>query len=212
MRRGIDFLLSGRICILLFLACLLLISRDATAQSKSPIKIVAFGTSNTVGRYVAHGEDYPTKLEAALKGKGFNVQVVNAGRNGDMIAGALARLDTAVPPDTQIAIVEVGVNDRHAGLSPTYIQTGLDKIVDRLRERNIEVLVANYIDVSGGGLSRGTLFVPFNVAQMPASLKMPNDPQHHLTAAGYDVIVARMVRPVEELIARVQQRDREKQR
>jgi acyl-CoA thioesterase I len=184
---------------------MLLFSGECAAQS--PVKIVAFGTSNTYGRNVARGQDYPSKLEAALKARSHNVQVINAGRNGEMIAGALARLDSAVPPDTQIAIVEVGVNDRREGYALSYIQAGLDKIVDRLRERKIEVLVANYMDVSGGGLARGTYFVSFDVARMPAALKMADDPFHHLTAAGYDVIVARMLPAVESLIKRVHERE-----
>jgi acyl-CoA thioesterase I len=200
-RDGLEF--ARKICTGLFLATLFLFSGGAAAQS--PIKIVAFGTSNTLGRYVARGQDYPAKLEAALKSRGHNVQVVNAGKNGDMMAGAIARLDFAVPPDTQIAIVEFGVNDRRDGHAASYIQAGLDKIVDRLRARNVEVLVANYFDVSGGPVARGTYFVEFDVARMPASLKIPSDPFHHLNAAGYDAVVARMLPAVEALIKRVEQ-------
>ena len=196
-----------KICAVLALGALLLFSGACAAQS--PIKIVAFGTSNTLGRYVARGQDYPSKLEAALKARGHNVQVINAGRNGDMVAGALARLDSAVPPDTQIAIVEIGVNDRREHSSPAYIQAGLDKIVDRLRERNVEVVVANYFDVSGGPVARGTYFVDFDVAKMPPALKIPDDPFHHLNAAGYDAVVARMVPAVEALIKRVRERERQ---
>jgi acyl-CoA thioesterase I len=200
-RDGLKF--ARHICTGLFLAALFLFAGEAAAQS--PIKIVAFGTSNTLGRYVVRGQDYPAKLEAALKARGHDVQVVNAGRNGDMMAGALARLDSAVPPDTQIAIVEFGVNDRRAGYAASYIQAGLDKIIDRLRARNVEVLVANYFDVSGGPVARGTYFVEFDVARMPASLKLPGDPFHHLNAAGYDAVVARMLPAVEALIKRVEQ-------
>jgi acyl-CoA thioesterase-1 len=192
---------------ILCLIALLQFSGECAAQS--PIKIVAFGTSNTLGRHLPRGEDYPAKLEAALKAKGHNVQIINAGKNGDLIYGALARLDTAVPPDTQIAIVEFGVNDRREGASPAAIQSGLDQIVDRLRARNVEVVVANYMDVSGGPLARGTYFVPFDVSKFPASDKIPGDPFHHLNAAGYAVVVARMLPAVEALIARVQKRAHE---
>ncbi len=198
--------MKSRPTALSLLAATLLLAAHVSAQAA--VKIVAFGTSNTFGRNVARGQDYPAKLEAALKAKGHDVQVINAGRNGDMVVGALARLDAAVPPDTQIAIVEIGVNDRREHISPSYIQAGLDKIVDRLRERNVEVVVANYFDVSGGPIARGTYFVPFDVANMPAALKIPDDPFHHLNAAGYDVIVARLLPAVEALIARVHERER----
>jgi acyl-CoA thioesterase-1 len=194
---------------LLFSAAALLLAEHGAAQAT--IKIVAIGTSNTYGRDVARGDDYPSKLEAALKAKGYDVRVINAGRNDDTVAGGLARLDAAVPPDTQIAIVEFGVNDRRAGVSSATIQTGLDRIVDRLRERDVEVLVANYLDVSGGGLARGTFFVPFDVSRFPMSLRIADDPNQHLNAAGYDAIVARMLPAVEALIARVRERERERE-
>lgn len=190
------------------LAVMLLLAEQVAAQS--PIRIVAFGTSNTLGRYVARAETYPAKLEAALKAKAYDVQVVNAGKNGDTVAGGLARLNAAIPAGTQIAIVEFGVNDRRAGVAMAIIQAGLDRIVDRLRERNIEVVVANYIDVTGGPVARGTYFVPFDVGRFPMSLRIADDPYHHLSAAGYDAVVARMLPAVEAQIARVRKRERER--
>lgn len=187
------------------LACLLLFAGECVAQSV--IKIVAFGTSNTYGRNIPRGQDYPSKLEAALNAKGHHVQIINAGRNGETVNGALARLDSAVPLGSHIAIVEIGVNDRRAGVAPAAIQAGLDRIVDRLRERKIEVLVANYIDVSGGPAARGTYFVQFDVSRFPPSYRIAEDPFHHLNAAGYDVLVARMVPAVEALIARVREKE-----
>jgi acyl-CoA thioesterase I len=187
------------------LAGIVLLTVPAAAQT---IKIVAFGTSNTLGRYVAPTDSYPSKLEAALKAHGHDVHVINAGRNGDTVAGGLARLGTAVPEDTAMAIVEFGVNDRRAGVAPARIQAGLDQIVDRLRERHIQVLVANYMDVTGGPVARGTYFVLFDVAKFSPTFHVANDPYHHLNAAGYDLVVARMLPAVEALIARVKKGDR----
>ena len=197
---------SARRAVLCALAGLVLLAEPTAAQAT--IKIVAFGTSNTFGRNVAPADNYPSKLEAALKGRGHDVQVINAGRNGDTVAGGLARLNAAVPEGTDIAIVEFGVNDRRAGVPPERIQAGLDQIVDRLRERHIQVLVANYMDVTGGGAARGTYFVLFDVSRFPPTFRIADDPYHHLNAAGYDVVVARMLPAVEALIARVKKGDR----
>ena len=185
---------------------------SVAAASADTIKIVAIGTSNTYGRYVQRGEDYPARLEAALKARGYDVRVINAGVNGDTVAAGLARLDSAVPPGTNIAIVEFGVNDRRNGVPPNVIQAGLDKIVDRLRQRKIEVMVANYMDVSGGGLARGTYYFPYDVSRFPMNLRIAEDPEHHLNAAGYELLVARMVPPVESLIKRVRENQREQER
>lgn len=186
-------------------AVVLLTAPDTRAAT---INIVAFGTSTTSGGNVARGEDYPSKLEAALKARGHDVKVTNAGKTGDTVAGAFARLDAAVPQDTHIAIVEIGSNDRRAGFPAAAIQAGLDRIVDRLRERNIEVLIANYMDVTGGGVARGTYFTQIDVSRIPMDFRVADDPYFHLTAPGYEALAKRLLPQVELLIARVKSANR----
>jgi acyl-CoA thioesterase-1 len=77
--------------------------------------IVALGSSNTYGRGVARAEAYPAQLEALLRARGYAVQVINAGINGDTIAAMLGRIDAAVPSGTSIVILQPGGNDRRKG-------------------------------------------------------------------------------------------------
>ena len=60
------------------------------------------------------------------------------------------------------------------------------------------------------GLTRGPPPADISIARMPAALKIPDDPFHHLNPAGYDVIVARLLPAVEALIKRVHERERER--
>ena len=96
------------------------------AASAQPIRIVAFGGSSTYGQGVERYDAYPAKLEKALKAKGYNVTVTNAGVSGDKTADGLARLDRAVPAGTQIVIVEYGINDAFARIDQKTIQANLE--------------------------------------------------------------------------------------
>ena len=91
------------------LTCIVLagFARPALAE----IRIVALGDSGIYGQGVGRNETYPAKLERALKARGHDVSVANAGSNGDTTQGVLNRLDTAVPQGTQIVVLSVGVND-----------------------------------------------------------------------------------------------------
>ncbi len=164
---------------------------SAAAQS---IQISAIGDSNIAGRGVSPWEAYPAKLEAALRAKGFDVHVTNHGIIGDTTAGVLARLDAAAPAGTQVAIVWVGVNDRKAGVPQPTIRATRDAIVARLRARGIEVLSFNEDPAAD---MRGN-----------PQFTVPNDPQRHLNAAGYDRLVARTLPQVIALVQRAQQKGR----
>jgi acyl-CoA thioesterase-1 len=176
------------------------------------IKIVAFGTSNIYGNGVARGDDFPSKLEHALQTHGYDVEVSNAGINGDTSEGMLARVRTAVPDGTQIAIVEPGYNDQKGSrliggrtIKPAQTRKNFDAILDNLRSRHIEVLLIGRREVDLGSVARAhhALFYEefrAGAGRNPAYLTVTQD---HLNAAGYDIVVARVLPLVESLIARV---------
>ena len=83
-----------------------------TAAAAAPLRIVAIGASNTQGWYVGKQGAYPAKLQALLKAKGIDAQVINAGVPFDTTAGMLKRIDSDVPTGTDIVILQPGANDR----------------------------------------------------------------------------------------------------
>lgn len=107
-------------------------------------RVLAFGDSLFAGYGVDEGQSYPARLEIALRNRGINARVTNAGVSGDTSAAALQRtefvldsLDT--PPD--LAIVEFGGNDFLRGISPAETRTNLAAILAELQERRIPVLL-----------------------------------------------------------------------
>ena len=121
-------------------ACLVfgLVGLVAAAQAQ----IVALGASNTRGMGVASEAAYPAQLEAMLRAKGYRGRVLNAGISGDTTAGMLTRLDSAVPPDTRVVILQPGGNDlRRRGGGPAARDANIQQIVARLSARGIQVVM-----------------------------------------------------------------------
>ena len=84
------------------------------------MRIVAIGANNTAGQGVGPSAARPAQLEAMLRAKGVNAEVVNGGISGDTSCGMLARLDSAAPSGTAIVILQrPGFNDQRRGCGGT---------------------------------------------------------------------------------------------
>jgi len=56
-------------------------------------RLMVLGDSLAAGFGLPAAQAFPTRLEAALRARGHDIQVVNAGVSGDTSAGGLARLE-----------------------------------------------------------------------------------------------------------------------
>src|SRR4051812_43955978 len=59
----------------------------APAQAAGPVRILALGDSLTAGYGLPQAQGFTVQLEHALKAKGYEAQVINAGVSGDTAAG-----------------------------------------------------------------------------------------------------------------------------
>lgn len=106
--------------------------------------IIAFGDSLFAGYNLDPRDSYPEKLENALRAKGVNADVINAGVSGDTSAAGLQRLEfTLAAQDTPPAlfILELGGNDLLRGLSPAETKANLAKMLTILRDQKVPVLI-----------------------------------------------------------------------
>jgi acyl-CoA thioesterase-1 len=184
---------------------------------EKPVKIVALGDSLTAGHGVAADDAFPAKLAAALKAKGIEASVVNAGLSGDTASGGLDRLDWSVPDGTDAVIVELGANDMLRGIDPEITKSALAKILNRLAARHIPVLLAGMKAAPNMGpdfikefdaiypalaSTHRVVFYPFFLDGVAGEDKLNQGDGMHPTAAGVDEIVKRILPKVETLIAR----------
>jgi acyl-CoA thioesterase I len=202
----------------LLLALLCLFALTVTVAEARTVKIAALGDSLTAGYGVAAGKSFADQLQAALRAKGHDVVVVNAGVSGDTAADGLARYDWSVPQDTDALIVELGANDMLRGLKPEATKAALAAILDKAKAANIPVLIAGmraapnlgpdygntfdaiFPDLAG---SYGASLYPFFLEGVAADPKLNQPDGLHPTEAGVGVIVGRMLPSVEALLARV---------
>src|ERR1043166_1508341 len=113
----------------------------AFAGEAKPVKLVVLGDSLSAGLGLSAADAFPAKLQKALKDKGINVEMTNAGVSGDTASGGRDRLDWSVPEGTQAVIVELGANDALRGTDPSVTRMALSEIVKRLKGRGIAVLL-----------------------------------------------------------------------
>src|ERR1700712_5617019 len=107
-------------------------------------RILALGDSLFAGYGLNAGEGYPEKLERALRAKGINARISNAGVSRDTTAGGLQRLaftldNQARKPD--LVIISLGGNDMLRGLPAAETRANLDKILGELDKRKIPALL-----------------------------------------------------------------------
>lgn len=133
----------------------------ALAQSApKPIRIVAFGDSLVAGYGLRPAEAFPAQLQAALRAKGYDVTVANAGVSGDTSARALARMERAVPTGTDLTIVEFGANDIFRSVSPSTTERNLDAVLSHVGTASKAVVVAGMIVPPGVGNDVSRSFAP----------------------------------------------------
>jgi acyl-CoA thioesterase-1 len=113
-------LVLRRLAVVLAITSIYVDARPALASE--PITIVALGDSLTAGYGLVEAESFPAKLEAALRKRGHNVAVINAGVSGDTVEEGLARFDWSVPETAEAVIVELGANNALRGMDPSAAQ------------------------------------------------------------------------------------------
>jgi len=204
----------GRFLALLFVA----VFAQVPAASGEPVRLLAFGDSLTAGYGLPQGDGFAPRLEIALRNKGLDVDVINAGVSGDTTAGGLARLDwvlASVNGGADVAIVELGANDGLRGFDPKTTEANLNAILSRLRNHDIPVLLAGmwappnlgreYADAFNAIYPRlaekhGVDLYPFFLDGVAAEAELNQGDGIHPNAAGVAVIVERILPAAKALV------------
>lgn len=198
------------------LAVGLLLGAPASART---LRIVAFGDSLTAGLGLPAGQAFPDTLARALKARGYDVDVSNAGVSGETAADGLARYDWAVPEGTDAVILELGANDMLRGLDPDAAKAALAGILTRLRQARVATLLAGMRAPANMGADYQSRFdaiypdlaktfdlefYPFFLEGVAGEARLNQKDGMHPTREGVEKIVAAMMPAVEALLKRAQ--------
>ncbi|WP_027169707.1 arylesterase [Mesorhizobium sp. WSM3224] len=178
--------------------------------------IVGFGDSLTAGYGLGPGQGFTDRLQAALRAKGLDVTVANAGVSGDTTSGGLSRLDWSVPDGTRLVILELGANDMLRGVAPDIAENNLDAMLAKLKQRNIPALLAGMRAAPNLGADYQKTFdtiyprlaakyavplYPFFLDGVSGHPDLQLEDGLHPNPKGVDVIVERILPVVEKAIA-----------
>ena len=189
-------------------------SHESKANDK-PVKMVVLGDSLSAGLGLAVASAFPARLQKALKDRGIDVDMINAGVSGDTSSGGRDRLDWSIPEGTQAVIVELGANDALRGIDPKITRAALTDIVSRLKGRGVAVMLCGMLAPPNYGSDYADRFnsiypdlakafdvplYPFFLAGVAADAKLNQADGIHPSAEGVDIIVKIMLPTVETFL------------
>jgi acyl-CoA thioesterase-1 len=197
---------------------LLAMTPQPVAAAPAPKLILAFGDSLTAGYQLGPTEGFAPQLESALKAKGRDVNVHNAGVSGDTSAQGRARLNWVLgglkaKPD--LAIVELGANDMLRGQPPAAMSSNLDAILAELGKRGVPVILAGMRAAPNLGQTyarefesvypalakkHGAVLYPFFLNGVAGRPGLQLSDGMHPTAKGVGVIVSGILPTVEKAL------------
>jgi acyl-CoA thioesterase I len=171
-------------------------------------RVLAFGDSLLTGYGLKVEESYPARLEAALRARGINARMVNAGVSGDTTAAALQRLAFTLdsqerPPE--LVLISLGGNDMLRGLPPEQTRANLDAILTELGKRNIKAVLLGMLAAPNLGAQYRAQFdpiypqlarkhdavlVPFFLQSLMDRADLVQQDRIHPTAQGIEAMVA----------------------
>jgi acyl-CoA thioesterase-1 len=202
---------------------LVLTAGTASAQAPAagnakPIKMVVLGDSLSAGLGLPESSAFPARLQKALKAKGIEVDMTNAGVSGDTSSGGRDRLGWSVPDGTAAVIVELGANDALRGLDPKVTRSALSDILTQLKARGVAVLLCGMLAPPNYGSdysarfnaiypdlakSFGVPLYPFFLEGVAGDAKLNQADGMHPTAEGVDVIVKNMLPTVQAFLGAI---------
>jgi acyl-CoA thioesterase I len=187
----------------------------ASEAAARTLRLVVLGDSLTAGLGLPPGQAFPDRLQAGIRAKGYDVEVLNAGVSGDTAADGLARYDWAVPADADALIVELGANDMLRGLKPDAAKKALAAILDKTRAAHLPTLLAGMRAAPNLGAdydrafdaiypalaeAYGATLYPFFLDGVAADPKLNQPDGLHPNAEGVRIIVQRVAPSVESLL------------
>lgn len=193
-------------------------AQTPAVTATKPIKVVVLGDSLSAGLGLSATSAFPDRLQKALKTKGVDVDMINAGVSGDTTSGGRDRLDWSVPEGTEAVILELGANDALRGINPAVTRAALSDILTRLKARKIAVMLCGMVAPPNYGRdysarfnaiypelakSFGVPLYPFFLEGVASDARLNQADGLHPTAEGVDVIVKNILPTVEAFLGAI---------
>lgn len=179
-------------------------------------KILAFGDSLTAGFGLSEKESYPYLLQERLNSEGYDYEVKNLGVSGETSLGGLERIDWVLEEENiEILILELGANDLLRGIPVERMKNNLDKIIEKAKSKNVEVLFCGmlapptmgseyqkqYVDAFPDLASKHKVeFVPFLLENVALDKKLNQADGIHPNPAGTKIMMENIYKELKPML------------
>ena len=199
---------------------LLLLLSSADTFSADNIRLIAIGDSLVAGYGLPVEDGFVNQLEAALTQKSYDVSIVNAGVSGDTSSGGLSRIDWVLSETYSAVILNLGYNDAFRGIPVETVQSNLDALILKIKQRNLPILLAGALAPRNLGPDytlafdaiyphlaekHDLVFYPFFLEGVATDPDLNQDDGIHPNKDGVAVIVRQLLPYVEQLIERIRE-------
>jgi acyl-CoA thioesterase-1 len=189
----------------------------ATALAARGKVVTILGDSITAGLGLPAAAALPNQLHLALQKLGVANVVRSAGVSGDTSGDGARRVDFSVQPDTSVVVVALGGNDLLQGVDPKTTRSNLDRILRRLKQRHMGVVLAGLrappeigrgyardFDAVFTGLAKahGVTLYPDLLAGVGRNPALNQGDAIHPNARGVQIIARRLAPVVARVLAR----------
>lgn len=203
-------LLCGLFIVAFFIACEDRREEASSPAAQQPLEnypyegtIIAVGDSLTAGIGVREEEAYPALLEKKIQQDGYHWRVVNAGISGETSSGTLSRINWIAAQHPDIVILETGANDGLRGIPTALVKENISQIVQRLQEKDIDVILAGMQIVQNLGAEytrdfaaiypavaaeKNIPLIPFFLEEVAGTASLNQPDSIHPTAEGYRIV------------------------
>ena len=108
--------------------------------------VILFGDSLMAGYGLPQGKHLSIVLQNKLVNNGYIIKIINGSVSGSTSAGGLNRVQWSLSePNIDLMILGLGANDMLRGISPTETEKNLEKIIQILKQKNIDIILAGMI-------------------------------------------------------------------
>ena len=191
----------------------------ALLSAADPRTLVFFGDSLTAGYGLEDPatQAYPALVQEKIAAGGLPWRVVNAGLSGETTSGGARRIDWILRQPVDVFVLALGGNDGLRGIEPGISRAGLERIMERVREKNpaARLVVAGMMmpPMLGADYTRefsalypelakkySATLIPFLLAGVGGDPALNQDDQIHPTARGHAVVAETVWRALQPLL------------
>ena len=114
-------------------------------------RLIIIGDSLIQGYGLPKDKGFVNQLQKKILEKKDNILLINGGVSGDTTAGGLSRIDWSITDDINAVAISLGANDMLRGIPPSFSKDNLSKIIMKIKENNLPILLIGIKSIENYG-------------------------------------------------------------